>query len=268
MVKRVTDDLLEDDTADLSSAGGNEPALENDDEDLELEASDDADEPEDDPEPAGEPEAEDDDADIDPEPEPAPRTRGQRQHAELRRRAQAAERALAEKDARARELEAQLAQARQPVAPVESAAVREARLAAMDPIERTEFLINELRADNARDRQMQQFQAADTSDRTAYDTLAQINPVYRKYKDEVEHRLRLLRNAGQNVPRETVLKFLIGEKVVSARASNKPNPKRAEAAARVRKQTVTPARARGEGGSSKREADSVARMRRLENLQI
>lgn len=265
MVRRVSDALLDDEP--VAAAADTGPEVVEDDDELELSAD-----PEDED---ADPEEEDDDLDpaAEPEAEPEPiaarqQTRGQRQHAQLRQRAREAETRLEEAERRAREAEARAAANTRQQSPMESPEVRNARLAAMDPSERTEFLINELRADTARDRQMVQFQAADQADRSAYDTIAVNNPHYRKYKEEVEHRLTLLRNNGQNVPRETILKFIVGEKVVASRAPGKTKAQRDQAAERVRSQVATPTRSRGDSGKGARESESTARARRLENLQI
>lgn len=199
-------------------------------------------------------EPEDDDETQDdgqePEPEPEPRTRrapGRREAAvvQARRRAQVAEEQLRE-----RELEiARLRGSPQPQDQRESAAVRAARLAAMDPVERVEFRLDEERQERQRERANDAFRNHDISDRQTFRALGETNPSAKKYEAEVEHRLQLLRASGQNAPRESILKFLLGERVLTARKSPKAQAQRDAAERRVERQSVTLPRGKGERGS-------------------
>ena len=183
--------------------------------------------------------------------------------AAARRRAQAAER-------RARDLELELARARnggRNDPGVESEAVRSARLAAMEPSERIEYLLNEERQQRLRDRQVDNFTANDRRDRDLFDQEAKRNPTYRKYAGEVEHRLQLLRSQGQNVPRETILKFILGERVLTNRSSPTVKQQRKDAERRVARQNVTLPNGKGERGS-RGGSKSADLEKRLANVPI
>ena len=242
------------------------PVQDDRDEDLELEAddADSEDEEEDDDEsPEG---VEDDELPVGDEPvdEPVrqarrPGRRGDRQMGDLRERARQLE----------HELQLERAARQQQMQPRgESEAVRRARLAAMSDQERTEYLINEVRAETQQQRELDRFNAADAADRARFEGIAQSNARYKKYAGEVERRLELARRAGQNVPRETILTYILGERMRAGLDS--PQVKRQKAAAkdRVAREKAALPRTRGERGSSRSETDRAARERRLENVQI
>lgn len=204
-----------------------------------------------------------DDAEEGEEPEPQPRrrapSRSESTIANLRRRAQEAER-------RARELE--LARNNRTTEPApESEAIRNARLATMDPNERVEFLLNEERAERRRERAMDNFRHQDERDRTTFEALVAREPTLKKYADEVEHRLMLLRTQGQNAPRESVLKFILGERVIAGRTSPKAKAQRAAADKRVERQQVTLPKGKGEKGS-RTGSKSADLEKRLMNVPI
>jgi len=272
MPRRVNDDILDD------AVSTDKPEVEIEDEDLELDASaddpdsDDADDADDadDPDSDDADDADDADTDVDDaDPEPPRQTRGRRQFSDLRKNNRALSEQLAEERRRSAELASQLATQTQSRSPMETPEVRRARLAAMEPSERTEFLLNEFMQNQAHERQVAQFQADDNSDKARFETLAKTNPkVFKKYHAEVEHRLRLLRQSGQTAPRQTILQFLLGEAVLKNRDSPRVTKRRDEAAGRVRQQQTKPARNRGESGASSGPSDSTARMKRLENMRI
>lgn len=270
--RNVNADLLDDEPATSVADDA--------DEDLELDASANDPDPEDEADDAeGEPS--DDEAELESEesddgegsdadePEPPVRTRGQRHYADLRRKNREIAQRAADAERRATELAQQLASTQQPRSQMETPEVRRARLAAMEPAERTEFLLNEFMQNQAHEREVSRFESADNSDRARFETLAKTNPaVFKKYNAEVEHRLRLLRQNGQNAPRQTILQYLLGEAVLKNRTSAKVTERRQAASTRVSQQQTTPARNRGESGASSRPAESAARFKRLENLRI
>lgn len=59
-----------------------------------------------------------------------------------------------------------------------------------------------------------QFMAIDSADKTAFEALAYRNKAAASLRNEVEQRLADERRRGLNFPRETVLKFLLGERAL------------------------------------------------------
>jgi hypothetical protein len=201
-------------------------------------------------EPEGDDDDQDDDADGDDdaggEQPPERQTRGDRQTAALR----ADRRRLAEENARiTRELE----QMRNrppaaPAAPVETPAQRAERMALMSPDERTEAIISEALQRNNQQNQQLTARILDQSDKTAFDMRAEQNPLFKKLAHQVEQELVNLRARGQDLPRESIAIYLIGQRVVAQQGKAKPGVKE-----RRRAQESRPANGRGDVQGNRRE---------------
>lgn len=154
-------------------------------------------------------------------------------------------------------------------APQETAAQRSERLAMMDPDQRVEYLLAERgRADETRYARLE-FQMQDSADRTAFEGLCARNSTAAKLKTEVEDRLAELRRNGTTAPRETVLKYVIGDRALA----NAPRAKtRAQntADANRQRQTARPTGGRSDAGTptGRIADDRAARAKRLEDQQI
>jgi hypothetical protein len=208
---------------------------------------------------------EEDDAPDEPDEEPdderpAPQrrpTRGENRVAAATRIAAEAKR---EADALKAEVAALKATQSQPAA--ETAAQRQARLAEMEPWERSEYLQNE---------RMTRLETItlDRTDKAAFEALCARDPTAAKMADEVERELSALRARGQNVDRDTMYTHLLGQKAraQSTRASGRAQ--RAAAANRDR-QTTRPGSARSDTSpADRRETNTkAARDKRLENYQL
>lgn len=207
--------------------------------------------------PAGEPDeggddGGDDDADDDSgeeiDAQPASESRGRRQYGELRRqnreRQEAADR-LARENA---ELTRQLHEMRrQPSQRAESPEEREARyLRIEDPEQRVlQRWRDEQAARDAHNTNIQ-FQLIDTTDKTGFQALCARNPVAQKLAGEVERRLADLRRQGQNLPREAVYTYLLGE-----RMRQRMDAKDRKPSASRRRQEARPANGRGDAAVSR-----------------
>lgn len=167
-----------------------------------------------------------------------------------------ASRRVAEVEAR---LRAELTPRQQPT---ETQAQRQARLAELEPWERTEFLVNErLAASEA--------QTNERLDRQYFESLCARDPIAAGMKDEVERELSALRARGQNVDRDTMLTFLLGQK--ARQNSGRATGRAAKAAAQRReRQAVRPGSGRSDTpAADRREANTkAARDKRLENYQL
>lgn len=133
----------------------------------------------------------------------------------------------------------------------ESEAQERARLAEMLPEERYEYLRQkDKREFEARFGQMQ-FQTAEIADKAAFDAKAEINPTYRRYAAKVEAKLQELRRTGQNVSREALLKFVIGEDALK-NGSRVGSKQRKAANGRLARETTRARNGRSDTGGNAR----------------
>lgn len=187
-------------------------------------------------------------------------------------RVSAATKIAAEAKARAdnleREMAALRAQIASPAQPRETQAQINERLAQMEPWERTEYFRQQDAANFNATLQRIEFNAQESADKVAYDALSSRHPIAGKLKDEVEQRLTEMRKGGTTAPRETILKYLIGERALANAGRAGGKAKRSADANRDR-QTTRPANGRGDTTApDRRSGNASARDKRLENLQI
>jgi hypothetical protein len=234
----------------------NDPALPGDDE-LLLDPNDpqDPEDPEDPEDPGEDPQ--------DPEPP--------RQLSRSERRIQALNEATRQEKERADRMEREIQELRsgraQPQQNQSMTAEQERQmLDAMTPDERSEYrlnkALNEMRVQNAQT----QFQLADQSDKAIFDAKAANDPRYKRYAGEVEQRLADLRKNGQNVAREALLYYVIGEKVVKRNEAD-ISKQRKRGQENIARQRAPAGNSRGDVGASRtRSGNSPAS--RLEGLEI
>lgn len=160
-----------------------------------------------------------------------------------------------------------LMQQRQPQQDDAARRAEEARVAAMDPVERERY------EDKKRIDALQQqvsnlgFAQQDGLDRARFEAKAELNPVYKKYAADVEKTLQEMRAKGVNTTREALLTYKLGEaarKKLEAGMGDGAKRK-AAAQARVNKVNGRPANLRGDNsgsGKGKTEED------RLRGVQI
>lgn len=143
-----------------------------------------------------------------------------------------------------RELEAERARVRQPAQSTEeSDDAFNARLALMDdPEKRLVARIERSEKRHQRELLITRMQAADAADKASFTSKAAYDPRYKKYADRVEQVLAEERRNGRDYPRETVLRFVLGEAVINSKGKS---TQRQDAAARVQRQ-----QARADSGRS------------------
>lgn len=244
-------------------APGAAPGPDNEDERIEVDLDDDevVQDPIDEQDAELEADTDDSDADDDEGGEQPPArqpSRGDRQIGALRERS----RLVAEENARlTRELEAARRAPAAPAAPVETAAQRAERFALMSPDERTEAIVSEALHRNNQQNQVLTSQLMDQSDRAAFDARATVNPLFKKLGADVERELATLRSRGENLPRETIAIYLIGQRVVAQQGKTKPGAQQ-----RRRAQEARPADGRGDvaGGRRERRAASAGSVADIE----
>lgn len=172
---------------------------------------------------------------------------------EANERAERAERLVAERTAQ----------------PQESPQARAERLAMMDPDDRVAYLLNEQQQRTDQRLAQIEFRATDSADRTAFEGMCARNPVAAKLKDQVEERLAELRRTNLTAPRETVLKYLLGERALANAGRANGNANRRADENRTR-QTARPGSPRSDtsGGRTGGVSEQEARFKRLEDQII
>lgn len=153
-----------------------------------------------------------------------------------------AERAKASK---ADKLEAEMAEIRnrlsQPrVDPEQARRIREEKLALLEPQERESFLLKEQIQELKQSQAATQLHVIDATDKAAYDAKATLNPIYAKHKDAVESALAEMRNRGQNVSREELLKWVIGNAALNAKPTKASQIRKQAAQQRVQSVKTKP----------------------------
>jgi hypothetical protein len=215
------------------------------------------------------------DADEDPqETAGAAHERGQAPAQERGREPSRAQRRVETALREAREAKEEIARLRaeaqqRPTQPAETAAQRAERLAMMDPDQRVDYLLNEQRQQFGNELAQIRFQTADSADRTAFDGLCARNPVASKLRDNVESYLADMRRNGTNAPRETVLKYVIGDRAL-ANAGRATGKARRTAEDNRSRQAARPSSPRNDtrGESSRSGSEREARAKRLEDQLI
>ena len=237
-----------------------------DDDDFDTET--DMDDP-DDADPDDQDDADPDDQDQDDQDPPQQQRQPSRAETRAAKLARERNEERAKREAAERELNQLRQQAAQPQQPRETPEQFQARLAAMDPYERNEYLIRMNAQATAAQMQQMQFRLEDQTDKIGFASFCAQNPQAKKLEQEVETRLATYRQQGMNIPRLDVLKHVLGDRALSNLGRSKSRAERG-AEARRDQQKGRPTGARGDAGrESRREQDSkAARYKRLENLKI
>lgn len=160
-------------------------------------------------------------------------------------------------------------QRQQQIDPVEQARREEAerqRVALMTPEERFEYRMDQMQRQNQQFLQGVQMNLAEQTDKANFEAKSSVDPLYKKYAPLVEQRLSELRAQGQNVPREVLMKFMIGERALQkADGARSRQTKRAQSEARQQRGRAT--NPRGRQGSEGRSGGKSAKDR-LEGVKF
>ncbi len=125
------------------------------------------------------------------------------------------------------------------------------RLALMLPEERTTYQLSKMQQQFQQERAQDRAATAELLDQTKYDAKATINPVYGKFKDEVEKRFQEHKQQGAPVAREILLKLILGERALEGAR----NPKvKQQAANRVAAQKVSSGSGKGSAAADRGKA--------------
>lgn len=207
-----------------------------------------------------------DEDEPDETPEPAARaSRGANRVAEATR---IAAEAKAEVTAAKAEIE-RLKAAANPQRQQEQAEDRQRRLAAMSPDQRTDFLLREQEQRFEARLAQTEFATKDTADAAEFRSLCASSPQAAKLAADVEKELATMRAKGQTAPRATILKYLIGDKIL-AKAPKARQAQVNRAAPGVARNAARPAGGRSDvaGGDRRAMSEAEARRKRLEPLKF
>ena len=134
------------------------------------------------------------------------------------------------------------------------------RLALMTPEERMGYVLDKQSRDMQRKLQEMEFKTQNLTDKAAFDAKASIHPTYQKFQADVEAKFNELLQQGRPTDRETILKFMLGEKALAS-----ANPNRNKAAKtgqnRVAAQTVKPGSTKGDTASQRAKAGDTPEKR-------
>lgn len=138
----------------------------------------------------------------------------------------------------------------------------------MDPYERLEYQSRKSESNMEAKLARIEFTMADSADRTDFASKVARMPALASVADEVETALVAMRKSGTTAPRETIAKYLLGERALTRGAANKTRATKA-GTARIDRAAGKPTGARSDvrreapGGDSKK-----ARFERLVDKQI
>lgn len=141
----------------------------------------------------------------------------------------------------------------------------EEKLARMTPEERLDYKANQAMARVDHAQKIAEFKNQDIADRSEFLSKISNNPSLLAMKEEVENRLADLRKQGQNVSREVMLKFIIGEKGLNAALKGSGRKQRNAAQENVRRATTKSPAGRGNVNGSGTTAGKSAK-ERLANI--
>lgn len=200
------------------------------------------------------------------EGEPRRPSRGEARFQKLSQSAREANERASRAEAAQRDLEARLARLEQPRQEQPKGKSPE-ELALMTPDELVQYRLGESEKRFQQTLGQIQWQTYEASDKAAFNALKATDPLAAKYADEVESRLMQMRQQGQNVDRERLLTYIIGEKARQTRAAAKTK-QGAEGQRRIARQQTRPgAPQRSDTPNSRgRMSEQEAREKRLENM--
>lgn len=191
-------------------------------------------------------------------------TRGEVRFQKLSQTAREASERASRLEAENREIKAAIARLERP-AQAERELTRE-ELALMTPDEAMDYKLGRATKGFNATLANIQWQTYETGDKAAFNALKATDPLAARYAGEVEERLQAMRQQGQNVDRERLLTFIIGEK---ARAGSGKAKQKAQANGqrRIAAQTTKPGSQRSDqAGTRGKMSEAEAREKRLENI--
>lgn len=147
--------------------------------------------------------------------------------------------------------------------------IRAERLANMSEGERLEFMFQEGQQQTQQQIRTLEFNNWESGDKADFRAMCGGNPAVAKLADKVEAELVKMRAAGQNAPRETIAKYLLGEAALARAPRAAAKGARTAAAGRERQQGRPGASRSDVAATGNRKGGEAAQRRaRLENVEI
>ncbi len=147
----------------------------------------------------------------------------------------------------------------------------EERLAMMTPEERADYKLNNALNQLRREQALTSFKMQDESDKARFDAKATTDKVYAKYADKVEQeRLKYMREQNTVIPREELLKWIVGADVLNNRGRNTAKATK-QGRENIQRQQAPLANGRGNTQADRRSAQAdtpQARAARLANVSL
>jgi hypothetical protein len=144
---------------------------------------------------------------------------------------------------------------------------RAIRHATMTPLEIMDEKLRESEQRVAVQTQAMTLHSADVADRTAFQAKAAVDPIYAKWGPKVEaFRAEQAAKGFNQLEREVVLKYLLGEAMLKQRGSKEGKREVLQARQRVNSQRTRPANPGSDTPPQRRQGTGLER--RLENVQI
>ncbi len=141
------------------------------------------------------------------------------------------------------------------------------RLALMTPEERYDYKLNNALNQIQRQQAVTNFQNADLADKARFDAKVTTDKVYAKYAERVEQaRLKYMRDQNTVIPREELLKHIVGDDVLRNRGRAAAKQQR-QGAANIQRQQAPLANGKGNAQGNRRGASDTP-AKRLEGVQI
>jgi hypothetical protein len=145
------------------------------------------------------------------------------------------------------------------------------RLALMTPDERADYKLNRAVYDLRREQALMAFRNEDRNDKLQYDSRAQTDKIYAKYAARVEDaRLKYMRENNTVIPREELLRHMVGSDVLKNRGKNVSRQQR-NGQDNISRQQAPQGNGRGNTPADRRSAQGntqEARARRLAGVSI
>jgi len=141
----------------------------------------------------------------------------------------------------------------------ESEEQRQTRRALMTPEERMQDDLAHMRNEFASQQRQQHFQTAAMLDKANYDAQAAVNPIYAKYRDEIETQFQRQLSLGRPVEREILLQNHLGKLALSS--AGRSGGQRRQAKARVEAQRVPANSGKGDAQSQRGRAGDTPESR-------
>lgn len=207
-----------------------------------------------------------------------PRQRSQSQNRRPNGRIRAAQERARVAEQRVARFEQELQQLRQQLQPPQGPTQEqlaawqrqeEEQLSLMSPVEQLRYIEQKMQRQFQGQMQQQQRTLQEDMDRRNFATLTQNNPLARRLARDVENLVQERRAAGETVPREVALAFLIGREAIAKATGRKPDARSQRRVEGTRTRT-TNATGQGQGDrrASRNDDSEEALARRLANVRF